>query len=154
MALDEQALLVDDLVDAQVRVEVGLDVLEDGDGAVSTAAAEHTGGSDLGRDADGVVEGETEGLVHLLTALAAVEEVLLDVVADGEERAAGGVRRNVAVSAGHLAGDSTYQPCQVVSRRTGSDEQARKTVPLATWRAASTETKEASILNAIAAVSE
>ncbi len=36
-ALDEGALFVDDLVDTIVRVEVGLDILEEGDRAVSTS---------------------------------------------------------------------------------------------------------------------
>ena len=64
---------------------------------------------DGGRDTDGVVEGQTKGLVDLLTALAAVEEVLLDVVAHSKERAAGGVGRGVhAVGASDPAGEGTY----------------------------------------------
>ena len=39
VALDEGALLVDDLVDTVVGVEGGLDGLEDGNGAVSTSTA-------------------------------------------------------------------------------------------------------------------
>ena len=39
MPLDEGTLLVDDLVDTKVRVEVGLDVLEQGDRAVGTSTA-------------------------------------------------------------------------------------------------------------------
>ena len=39
VALDEGALLVDDLVDTIVRVEVGLDVLEESNRAVGTSAA-------------------------------------------------------------------------------------------------------------------
>ena len=34
MASDDGPLLVDDLVDTKVRVEVGLDVIEDGDGSI------------------------------------------------------------------------------------------------------------------------
>ena len=43
MPLDEGTLLVDDLVDTEVGMEVGLDVLEKGDGAVgaSTSAWGH-----------------------------------------------------------------------------------------------------------------
>ena len=37
--LDEGTLLVDDLIDTKVRVEVGLDVLEDGDGAIGTSTS-------------------------------------------------------------------------------------------------------------------
>ena len=36
--LDEGALLINDFVDTEVGVEVRLDVLENGDGTVSTAA--------------------------------------------------------------------------------------------------------------------
>ena len=39
VALDERTLLVDDLVDAEVGVEVGLDVLKDSDRTVCAAAA-------------------------------------------------------------------------------------------------------------------
>ena len=66
-------------------------------------------GGDGGRDTDGVVEGQTKGLVDLLTALAAVEQVLLDVVANGEESAAGRVGRGVhAVGASDPAGEGAY----------------------------------------------
>lgn len=58
------------------------------------------------RDADGVVEGQTEGLVDLLATLAAIEQVLLDVVADSEELAARRVGSGVhAVGAGDTAGE-------------------------------------------------
>lgn len=39
VALDEGALLVDDLVDTEVGVEVGLDVLEDSNGTVSSSTS-------------------------------------------------------------------------------------------------------------------
>ena len=113
MPLDEGALLVDDLVDTEVGVEVGLDVLEEGDRAVGTSTTayprvsewptssggrhlpEHTAGSVGLGDTNGIVEGQTKGLVDLLAALAAVEQVLLDVVANGEQSAASGVGRGV-----------------------------------------------------------
>lgn len=57
------------------------------------------------REPDGVVEGETEGLVDLLTALPAVEEVRLDVLKDGEEHAARRMSGDVAVGAGDALGD-------------------------------------------------
>ena len=57
-------------------------------------------------DTDGVVEGQTKGLVDLLTALAAVEEVLLEEVAHAEQRAAGSVGGSVhAIWAGDTPGD-------------------------------------------------
>ena len=47
--------------------------------------------------------------MDLLTALAAVEEVLLNIVADGEEITAGGVGRGVhAVGASDPAGEGAY----------------------------------------------
>ena len=61
-------------------------------------------GRERRRDTDGVVEGQTEGLVNVLSALAAVEQVLLDVVADGEEGAAGRVVHHVdAIGTGDAA---------------------------------------------------
>ena len=60
------------------------------------------------REPNGVVEGETEGLVRLFGALV-VEEVLDDVVPDGEEGAAGCIRRGVlAVGARNAAGEGSY----------------------------------------------
>ena len=57
------------------------------------------------RDTDGVVEGQTEGLVDFLAALAAIEQILLDVVTDGEQSAARRVGRRVhAVRASYTAG--------------------------------------------------
>ena len=91
MAGDERLLLVNDLVHAEVRVEVCLDVLEDGDGAVRPAAAKHARRGDLGRDANCVVEREPKRLVHVLAALAVIEEACLEVVGNSEELAAGRV---------------------------------------------------------------
>lgn len=48
-----------------------------------------------GRDRDTVVECETEGLVRLGSAQTAVEQVLLQVLADSEQLAARRVRRSV-----------------------------------------------------------
>ena len=39
MAGDERGLFVDDLVHTKISVEVGLDVLEDSDGAVGTSTS-------------------------------------------------------------------------------------------------------------------
>ena len=55
--------------------------------------------------------------MHLLAALAAVEQVLLDVVTDGEESAASGVRSGVdTIGTSDTAGQSTYNniPVSVV----------------------------------------
>ena len=53
------------------------------------------------------MEGQTKRLVNLLTALATIEEVLLDVVAHSEERAARGVGRGVnAIGASNPTGKS------------------------------------------------
>lgn len=41
------------------------------------------------------MEGETESVVGNIIALTAVEEILLQIVTDGEERAAGRVRSTV-----------------------------------------------------------
>ena len=108
-------------------MEVGLNILENSDGAVSASAT--AGGNLLSHrattddrqhlpeyalfhvgngDTDGVVEGQTKGLVDLLTALAAVEEVLLNVVANSEERTTCGVRRRVhAIGASDPTGERT-----------------------------------------------
>ena len=63
-----------------------------------------------GAKTDGIVEGETERLVGLLTALATVKELVLEGVTDGEEAAASSVRRGVhTVGAGNTAGDRSYR---------------------------------------------
>ena len=53
------------------------------------------------------MEGQTKGFVNLLTALAAVEEVGLQVLNDREERTARRIGRNAAVSASDPADEST-----------------------------------------------
>ena len=92
---DEWLLHVDDVVDAAVCMEVGLDVLECDDGTIGAAATELAVGCQSRRETDGVVEGESEGLVDLFTALAAIEQVLLDVLENREERTTSCVRRRV-----------------------------------------------------------
>ena len=48
--------------------------------------------------------------MHVLAALAVVKEILLEVVADREERAACRVRRGVdAIRARHAAGERGYE---------------------------------------------
>ncbi|KAH9853596.1 hypothetical protein C2E23DRAFT_111845 [Lenzites betulinus] len=102
----ERLLGVHDLINTVVRVERGLDGVEGHDRAVCTAATKDVLPRERRREADGVVEREPERLVRLLAALAPVEEVLLEVVDDGEERAAHGVAGRVhAIGAGNSAGN-------------------------------------------------
>ena len=54
------------------------------------------------------MECETERLVYLLAALAAVEQVRLDVLEDGEEYTAGLVGRHAAIGASDALGDGGY----------------------------------------------
>ena len=103
MPCDNRLLKRNDLVRSEVCVEVRLGLGEQNNRAVCASAGELTAGSCRGRERDCVVEGETEGLVSLLRALV-VEEVVHDVVPDGEEGAARRVRCGVlAVRARHAA---------------------------------------------------
>ena len=56
---------------------------------------EDTSRSDGRRDTNRVVEGQTQRLVRLLTTLAAIEQLVLERVAQRKERAARRVRRSV-----------------------------------------------------------
>ena len=47
------------------------------------------------READSVVESETQGLVNVLATLSAIEQVLLDILHDREENTAGLVDHGV-----------------------------------------------------------
>ena len=99
----------DDLVRTKVRVEVRLRLREEDDGAVRSSASELAARLSRGRERDGVVEGQPEGLVSLLSTLV-VEEVLDDVVPDWEEGAAGCVRCGVlAVGARNAPGERSYR---------------------------------------------
>ena len=94
MAGNDRLLERDDLVRTEVGVEVGLRLGEEDDGAVCSSASELAARLSRGRERDSVVEGQPERLVSLLSTLV-VEEVLDDVVPDGEEGAAGCIRRGV-----------------------------------------------------------
>ncbi len=152
VAGDERRLFADDLVHTIVRVEVRLNVSEDGNRAVCASTSKLASPSNGGRDADSVVEGEAEGLVDLLTAFATVEEVGLDVLEDGEEGAAGRVCGDLAAGACHLAGGGTWWAKRAILAVVLDRllMKGGKDLPLATWRAARTETKDARSLNAIA----
>ena len=89
-------------------MEHRLDVIEDHDGAVGATSTELALLGQGGRETDGVVEGETEGLMDFLAALAAVKEVLLDVLENREQRTASRVCRCIfAVRASDTARQST-----------------------------------------------
>ena len=60
-------------------------------------------------EADGIVEGQTEGLVHILTASSAIKEIRLEVVEDREEDAARLVGRDIAVGARNALRDGGCQ---------------------------------------------
>ncbi len=54
------------------------------------------------------MEGETEGLVDVLTALAIVEEARLEILDDRGKDTAGAVGNNGAVRAGGTADEAAY----------------------------------------------
>ena len=91
---DNRLLQRDDFVRTEVRVEVRLQFGEEHNRAVGTSASELTAGFRRGRERDGVVEREAQRLMSLLRTLV-VEEVVHDVVPDGEEGAARRVRCGV-----------------------------------------------------------
>lgn len=118
MSANEGSLRVDDVVDASICVEERLGVRKDDHGSVGAGAAWMLAtcmymtrrrcvpnGSVAPGDTDGVVESQTKRLVRLLATLAAIEQVRLDVLEDGEEHTARFVSRDVAVGAGNALGD-------------------------------------------------
>lgn len=91
-------------------MEVGLDSREDHDGTVSASASELALRKHARRETDGVVEGQTERLVYFLATFPAIEEVLLNIIPDSEERTACRVRRGVlTVGACYTLSDSGYE---------------------------------------------
>ena len=80
---EERRERVHRVVDTSIGSKVGLDVREQDHRAVSTSTLEL---ARLG-EADSIVEGQTEGLVDVLTALA-IEQVLLQVLHQWEEHTA------------------------------------------------------------------
>ena len=84
-----------DIVNSIVSMELGLDIVKGDDRAVGTTTAPLALPKHRRREADGIVEGQAKGLVDLLSALATIEEAFLDVLKDGEQRAAGRVRHCV-----------------------------------------------------------
>ena len=109
MTGNDRLLERDDLVRTKVRVEVRLRLREEDDGAVRSSASELAARLCRGRERNGVVEGQTKRLVSLLGTLV-VEEILDDVVPNGEEGAAGRVSRGVlAVGARNAPGKRSYR---------------------------------------------
>ena len=107
-----------DIVNSVVSMELGFDIIKGDDRAVSTTTAPLALLEHRRREADGVVEGQAEGLVHLLAALATIEEAFLDVLKDGEQRAAGRVRRCVfAIGARNRASSGTCTTTRNVRKR-------------------------------------
>ena len=102
MASNDRLLELDDVVDTSVGVEVGLDLVEDDDGAVSASTTELALPEESGGETDGIVEGETKRLMDLFTTFTTVEKVLLDIVENGEEDTAGCVSGGTTVSASGL----------------------------------------------------
>lgn len=82
VAGQERCERVDTIVSPRVLGESGLN-REEEDGAVGTSALKLA----RLREGDTIVEGQTEGFVDILTALA-IKEVLLQVIAESKERAA------------------------------------------------------------------
>ena len=126
MARNDRLLQLDDLVGAEVGVEVRLSPVEENNGTVGSSTSgswSETPSRVFGprdspepalrleqwRECHGIVEGQPEGLVSFLSALV-VEEVLDDVVPDGEEGAAGRISRGVlAVRARNAPGERSYR---------------------------------------------
>ena len=94
------------------------------------------------------MEDETKSLVRLGAALGAVEEVLLDVVQDGEPGAAGRIGGGVlAVRASDALDDRT---CGMFESALGMHgEQRRRSIPVAARIASTMETAAMSCLKAI-----
>ena len=74
---------IDRVVNTSVRGEVGLDLREEDHRAISASTIELAGKGET----NSIVEGQTEGLVDVLTALT-VEKIRLQVIKEGEEHAA------------------------------------------------------------------
>lgn len=100
---DHSPLRLYDLINTDVLKEVRLGIRERDDRAVSSST--HVG--EVG-PANGIVESQTKGLVGLLAARAVIEEVLLDIIEDGEQRAARRISRGVlAIWASDAAGEGS-----------------------------------------------
>ena len=76
---NEWPLDLDDVVNATIGMEDCFDFTEGGDGPISSAAAECASCIEGRRESDGIVERETEGLVHLLTAFTTIKQIFLDI---------------------------------------------------------------------------
>lgn len=111
MLSDERLLSIDNLVDTAVGVEGGLDGVKGDDGTISSSSTEFTLLEEGRGETNGVVEGESEGLVNLLTTLAAVEKVFLDVVENGEQDTACCIGGGATVSTSSLLDEGSCTYC-------------------------------------------
>ena len=110
MCGNERFLDTNNVVDSTIGVEDRLDIAEDDNGAVCAATAKFTLASQRGRETDSIVEGETERLVCVLSALATFEQVLLEIIHEREESTASCVCRSVlAVRASNTPGQGSYE---------------------------------------------
>ena len=76
------------------------------------------------------MEGQAERFVHLFTALAAVEQVRLNVIKNGEEHTARLVGRNITIGAGNALSDGGYD----LDQGTILGEMERRTHRWQRWR--------------------
>lgn len=141
MASNERLLRLNNFINARVCVEDGLHVGKGHDRAVSTTdvttkqlmlvncTKATTINLRLVTDGNGVVEDQTNGLVGLLATLASVEQILLNVISDGKQRAARRVNSGVlAVGAKSALGQ---RRCKTLDEQVSCNKE-RFDVPLAT----------------------
>lgn len=143
MPSQNRLLLINDFVNSCIGMESCFNILKNGDRAVSSASAINGGVRNwLGKihavlprraDTDGIMKSETEGFVNVFTTLSIIEEILLKVVTEGEQRATSSVSSCVFAV---RTGDTLSQGrCQ---KNTFSDLvtwTGGAYVPLVTWRA-------------------
>ena len=82
------------IVNAVIRVELGLDLVEDDDRAVCPVTTEFSLPGQGGRKSNGIMESEAQRLVDLFAA-DILKEIVLQVLDDGEQRTALRVRGGV-----------------------------------------------------------
>lgn len=148
---DDGLLKLDDLVGTKVGMEEGLDLVENNEGTVSSSTTTNLKSVDvLGEngeiekmygplgwaDSNGVVEGDTERFMSILSTLV-VEQVVLEIFHDWEQSTAG------CVSSGVLSICTRNTPRQGSYEGQRSDASVEKeniedldSLPLAAWRAA------------------
>lgn len=106
---DEGFLDTNNVINTAVGVEGSLDGVEGYEGTVSSTTAELALLGESRRETNGIVESETERLVHFLTTLATIEEVFLNIIKDREEHTAGCVSSCTTIRASRLANECSYE---------------------------------------------